>query len=91
LKEYEEALLIYRERAVENPKTYLPDVAMTLNNLANFHKDQNDFSRAFKEYEEALLIYRERAAENPRTYLSGVANVLNNLANLHKVFYPQLS
>jgi tetratricopeptide (TPR) repeat protein len=37
LEKYQEALKIYRELAKENPRTYLPDVAMTLNNLANLH------------------------------------------------------
>jgi hypothetical protein len=31
--EYEEALKTYRELAQKNPETYLPDVAMSLNNL----------------------------------------------------------
>ena len=30
---YEEALKIYRQLAQQNPAKYLPDVAMTLNNL----------------------------------------------------------
>ena len=33
-KKYNEALKIHRELAKENPRTYLPDVAGTLNNLA---------------------------------------------------------
>ncbi len=88
---YEEALKIYRELAKENPRTYLPYVATTLNNLANLHSDKNEFPQALEKYEEALKIYRELAKENPRTYLPDVAMTLNNLAVLHsaKNEFPQ--
>ncbi|MCP4123653.1 MAG: tetratricopeptide repeat protein, partial [Bacteroidetes bacterium] len=91
LEKYEEALKIYRELAKENPRTYLPDVAMTLNNLAVLQKAKNEFPQALEKYEEALKIYRELAKENPRTYLPDVAMTLNNLANLHsdKNEFPQ--
>ena len=54
--------------AKENPRTYLPDVAMTLNNLANLHFKKNNFREALVKYEEALRIFRELAKENPRVY-----------------------
>jgi len=81
---YEEALQIYRKLAEENPRTYLPYVATTLNNLANLQKAKNEFGDALEKYEEALQIYRKLAEENPRTYLPDVAMTLNNLANLQK-------
>jgi tetratricopeptide (TPR) repeat protein len=81
---YEEALQIYRELAKENPSTYLPAVAMTLNNLANLHSAKNEFDEALGKYEEALQIRRALAQENPRTYLPDVATTLNNLAVLQK-------
>jgi tetratricopeptide (TPR) repeat protein len=62
----------------------LPDVAATLNNLANLQKAKNEFPQALEKYEEALNIYRDLAKENPRTYLPDVAMTLNNLANLHR-------
>jgi len=34
---YKEALEIYRNLAEENPRVYLPDVAMTLNNLSLYY------------------------------------------------------
>ena len=80
---YEEALQMYKALAEENPRTYLPDVAMTLNNLANLQKAKNEFGEALAKYEEALQIRRALAEENPRTYLPDVAMTLNNLANLH--------
>ena len=36
-QEYQEALQIYQELAVENPRSFLPDVAMTLINLSIFY------------------------------------------------------
>lgn len=81
---YEEALEIIRTFAKENPRTYLPDLATTLNNLANLHSAKYEFAEALEKYEEALAIRRALAKENPRTYLPDVATALNNLANLQK-------
>jgi tetratricopeptide (TPR) repeat protein len=61
----------------------IDEQAMTLNNLAVLHSDQNNYEEALLEYEEALEIYRELAKVNPSTYLPYVAGTLNNLANLH--------
>ncbi len=80
---YEEALQIYRDLAQENFRTYLPDVAMTLNNLATLHYAKNEFSEALAKYEEALQIRRDLAKENPQTFLPDVAMTLNNLAVLY--------
>ncbi|MFK8181952.1 MAG: tetratricopeptide repeat protein [Phormidesmis sp.] len=82
---YEEALRIRRELAKENPRTYLPYVATTLNNLANLQSDRNDYAQAMDSYDEALRTYRELAKENPRTYLPDVAMTLVNLS----IFYLQ--
>jgi len=60
------------------------EYAMTLNNLANLHSDQNRYDEALSECEEALTIYRKLAETNLDTYLPFVATTLNNLANLHK-------
>ena len=79
---YEEYLAISRNLAEENPRTYLPDVATTLNNLAVLQQAQNELTPAQASYEEALQMYRRLAEDNPRTYLLYVAGTLNNLANL---------
>ena len=82
---YEEALQIYRALAKENPAAYLPDVAMTLNNLANLHYAKNEFAAALEKYEEALQIYSALAKENPAAYLPDVAMTVINLS----IFYLQ--
>ena len=61
----------------------LPNVATTLNNLANLHRNTHDFEAAETEYQEALAIYRELAKTTPEVYLPDVAMTLNNLATLH--------
>ena len=81
---YEKTLNSYRDLAETNPQTYLPDVAMTLNNLANLQFDKNDYAGAEQGYREALQIRRDLAKTNPQTYLPDVAMTLNNLAVLQK-------
>ena len=82
-QEYQEALRIYRELAVENPRFFLFHVATTINNLALLHSNKNEMMIAEQEYQEALEIYRIFAQENPRSFLPYVAGTLNNLAILH--------
>ncbi|MBA2659035.1 MAG: tetratricopeptide repeat protein, partial [Nitrosospira sp.] len=79
---YTQALEIYRRLADANPQTWLPDVAVTLNNLALLQRARNEFTAAEAGYREALAIYRPLAEVNPQTWLPDVAVTLNNLANL---------
>ena len=86
LVEYQEALQMRRELAVENPRSFLPDVAVTLNNLAILHHTENERLIAEQEYQEALQIRRELAVENPRSFLPDVAVTLLSLS----IFYLQV-
>ena len=79
---YQEALDHYRTLADTNPQSYLPDVAMTLNNLANLQRAKNEYGKAEKNYIEALDHYQTLADTNPQTYLPDVAITLNNLGIL---------
>ena len=76
--------MLYQELELENPRSFLPNVATTLNNLAVLHQNKNEIAIAEQEYQEALQIRRELAVENPRSFLPDVATTLNNLAVLHK-------
>ncbi|HEX8735280.1 MAG TPA: tetratricopeptide repeat protein [Pyrinomonadaceae bacterium] len=58
--------------------------ARTLHNLANLHRNQNEYEKASKEYKEALKIYRSLANDNSPVRLSDVATTLHNLAILHR-------
>ena len=55
----------YRRLADANPDTYLPDVAMTLNNLGILYRDRHDVAAAQAAYDEALHIYRRLAGRQP--------------------------
>ena len=83
IKDYEEALVIIRRLALENPAIYLHNMVMLLNNLASLHSVKNELGQAESEYQEALAIGRRLASGNPAVYLTDVAMTLNNLAVLH--------
>lgn len=68
----------------QNPETYLPYVAGTLNNLGNLHRAQNRREDAREAYEEALKIYRQLAQQNPETCLPYLATTLTGLP-FHRV------
>src|SRR5262245_18909927 len=73
-----ERALELREKAL-GPES--PDVAASLNNLANLYSDKGDYAKAEPLYQRALDI-REKAigSEHPN-----VAAFLNNLANLYRL------
>ena len=77
-----EALEIYRELAKQNPATFLPDVAMTLNNLAVLHSTTNETDLAMSAYQEALQIYQDFAKKSPAAFQPKVDLVLENIAIL---------
>jgi tetratricopeptide (TPR) repeat protein len=77
---YTEALDIRRKLAEVNPDTYKPEVAMTLNNLANLYSVSRCMKKAEQAYIEALAISRNLAEANPDAYLEDVAMTLDNLA-----------
>jgi len=65
--------------AQRNPKTYLPDIAMMLNNLGMLHRRQKRMEEAQKEYKEMLEINRMLTQNNPETYPRHPAKTLNHL------------
>jgi tetratricopeptide (TPR) repeat protein len=82
-QEYQEALQIRRELAVENPRFFLPDVAMTLLSLSIFYsEDQPETSIAL--VEEALEIIQQfpespsvqQYAEIARAVLQAIARAV---------------
>ncbi len=76
---YEEALQIRQQLAQQQPDNYLPDVAMTLNNLGLVLREQRRFEEATRSLEEALQSYRQLAQQQPDIYLPDVAMTLGNL------------
>ena len=80
---YRLALSLRRQLAEDNPEEYLPDVAMTLNNMGNLHAQVGHPDKALKHYEEALGIYQELSDTHPDAYLPDLARTLNNMGVLH--------
>jgi tetratricopeptide (TPR) repeat protein len=58
---------IYREQVKNNPETYRPAVARTLNDLGILHSHRNRYAEARAAYEEAVSIDVEFAAATPNT------------------------
>lgn len=80
---YDEALAIYRMLAIRKSDTFNSDVALTLNNQANLHAENQYLDKAEQEYIEALEICRRLAEKSLEAFESDMAAMLNNLANLH--------
>ena len=80
---YEKVLEICHRLASNNPKAYEPDVAMTLNNLANLYSNTQWFPEAEEMYKQALEIRQRLAKDNPKVYEPDIASTLNNLALLY--------
>jgi Trypsin-like peptidase domain/Tetratricopeptide repeat len=70
-----------RAAATQDPDTYLPDLAMALNNQANRLGALSRREHALAAINEAVTVYRDLAAGDPDTYLPDLAMSLNNQAN----------
>jgi tetratricopeptide (TPR) repeat protein len=69
--------------AKQNPDVYLPDVAMTLHNLAILLNLQSRMDEASRAAEEALKIRRDLVRQNPDTYLPDLAATLTTVGSLN--------
>jgi len=79
-----EALHIRRELAKGNPEQYLPSVALTLMNLANFCEKVGRLENAESAYREAFSIRSKLAKANPDAYTDKVAMSLHALASFYQ-------
>ena len=76
---YQSVLRIRRQLAETNPAAYLPDIALTLNNLGILYKNTQRLQESEQVYQEALRTYRQLAETNPAAYLPAVGMILTNL------------
>src|SRR5262249_40002541 len=83
-KQHEETLKTYRELAQKEPEIYLPDVALTLNNLGILDRDQHQTKEARRALEEALKIYETYEKQDPEQFSSDVKWVKKLLEELPK-------
>ncbi|MEZ4632650.1 MAG: tetratricopeptide repeat protein [Deinococcales bacterium] len=68
-----------RKLAQSNPDAFLPDLAISLNNLGNMYSDLGQRSEALKATERAVAIREKLAQSNPDAFLPDLAMSLNNL------------
>ncbi|WP_165761049.1 tetratricopeptide repeat protein [Butyricicoccus porcorum] len=71
------------EWAAESPSAYLPDLAMSCNNLGVLYRQTNRLKEAEAEYLRAKEIYEQLAAENPSAYMFDLASTYYNLGLLY--------
>ena len=80
LQTAQEATNLYRTLAKHNPAAYTPELAMSLNNLANSQAENGQRYEALKAAQEATALYLTLAEHNPDAYTPNLARSLNNLA-----------
>ena len=80
---YEEALVVYRRLAEQNPDDYRDNVALTQNNLAFLQRNLQQLSEAEQNLRDALEILRNLVLTAPEAYQEHLAFTLINLAVLH--------
>ncbi len=81
-KLYHLALAQRRQLARTDPQEYMPDLAMTLNNMAELMRKTRNFNGAKPHLQEALEIYRRLARSQPDAYMPALATTLNNMGIL---------
>ncbi len=75
-----EAVEIYRELARQRPDAFRPDLAMSLNNVANRLSDLGLREEALEAAREAVEIRRELARQRPDIFRPDLAMSLSNMA-----------
>jgi hypothetical protein len=70
-----EALNIRRTLSQKNPKVYMSDLAMTLNDLGVLHKLKSEYGLAEQTLIESLKIRRKLAKNYPQVYTLFVATI----------------
>ena len=71
---------IHRELAQDNPAAFLPDLAMSLNNLSTCQSATGDRGGALTSITEAVTHYQQLAQDNPAAFLPDLAMSLTNLS-----------
>jgi len=74
-------LSIYRELEKKNPEKFKPNIAWSLNMLANFyHNNRKDFEASIKYRKEAVDIYQKLAKKEPKIFDESLFKTFNSLA-----------
>jgi tetratricopeptide (TPR) repeat protein len=70
-----------RGLAARNRDAFLPDLAMSLNNLSNMQSEVGQREAALATAQEGVELLRELVGRNRDAFLPDLASALNNLAN----------
>ena len=81
LKHARDGVESYRVLAESFPEAYTPDLAASLNSLANRLSEVGDRNEALEAARKAVELYRALAEDSPEAYTPNLAESLNNLAN----------
>jgi len=86
----EEAVAIRRRQVETSPDTFLPDLALSLNNQTAILGTLKRWDEALAAAEEAVAIRRDLAEDNPDTVLPDLASSLNNQSHcLNEMGHPE--
>ena len=77
-----EAVRLRRALVEESPTAYTPNLAGSLNNLANRLSEVGEQDRALEAASEAVELYRALVEASPQAYTPRLATSLNNLADI---------
>ena len=77
-----EAVRLRRALVEESPTAYTPNLAGSLNNLANRLSEVGEQDRALEAVSEAVELYRALVEASPAAYTPRLAASLNSLANI---------
>jgi len=83
-KKYEQLLNLLKCLAKNNPNTYEPDIAITLNYIGRLFVKKHDYIEAEKYHKESFEIRKHLAKNNSESYESAFAETLNNMGILYK-------
>jgi tetratricopeptide (TPR) repeat protein len=78
----QEAVALRRTLATDRPDAFTPDLAGSLNNLANMLANLGRWEEALAAAQEAADLYRTLATDRPDAFTPDLAKSLNNLANV---------
>lgn len=77
-----QAIEVYRRRAAEDPDTYLPSLAATLDHASIWLAEAGQWEEGLESVREAVFIRRQLADTNPDANLADLAHSLSNAAML---------
>ncbi len=80
---FEELLSNYNKLSKDQYSIYCPNIASTLNHIAQLKTKLEDFENAEQRFKDALKLYKELSTIDPKKYNSRIAYTLSDLARLY--------